>query len=142
MDLPASAYIGTIDEGKMYFFKADCPIGVKDHIHICIKRGETVLLFATGSSQVEKAIARAKALGFDLNSYPVFLADSINQLRKPQTYINCNQPIEVTHNNFAKLLKEDKVYELPGIFDAESLTRIIEGVKCSKLVENRIKEML
>ncbi len=142
MEIPSSLYGKTVTEGKMYFFKSDCPIGVKDHIHVCIKRGDKVFLFATGSSQVEKAIRRASILGYDLNTYPVFTANEINQLKKPQTYIDCNRPIETTHEEFSELLRKDKVYELSGIFDSKSLSLILEGVKCSPLVEERIKHLL
>ncbi len=142
MELPSSLYGATVTEGKLYFFKSDCPIGVKDHIHVCIKRGDKVFLFATGSSQVEKAIRRASVLGYDLNTYPVFTANETNQFKKPQTYIDCNRPIETTQEEFSELLRKDKVYELPGVFDEASLSLILAGVKCSPLVEERIKQML
>lgn len=142
MDLPSSLYASTVAEGKMYFFKSDCPIGIKDHIHICIKRGDTIFLFATGSSQIEKAIRRAKVLGYDLNTYPVFPATPTNQLKKPQTYIDCNHPIESTHEEFANLIKSGKIYELTGIFDEDSLQLIRNGVKLSSIVEERIKQMI
>ena len=142
MDLPSSLYASTVAEGKMYFFKSDCPIGIKDHIHICIKRGNTIFLFATGSSQIEKAIRRAKVVGYDLNTYPVFPATSTNRLKKPQTYIDCNHPIESTHEEFANLIKSGKIYELTGIFDEDSLQLIRNGVKLSSIVEERIKQMI
>lgn len=142
MELPSSLYGATVAEGKMYFFKSDCPIGIKDHIHLCIKKGDKFFIFATGSSQVEKAIRRANLLGYDLNTYPVFTANDKNKFKKPQTYIDCNRPIETTLEEFGELIKNDKVYELPGVFDSASLSLVIEGVKCSKLVEERIKRML
>lgn len=142
MEIPVSAYASTVTEGKMYFFKSDCPVGVSDHIHVCIKRGDTIFLFATGSSQVEKAIQRARVLNFDLNTYPVFTSNGTNMLNKDQTFIDCNNPIELTHTEFSKLLKNNKVYELPGHFDANSLAIIIKGVKRSTVVEQRIKDML
>lgn len=142
MEIPVSAYASTVTEGKMYFFKSDCPVGVSDHIHVCIKRGDTIFLFATGSSQVEKAIQRARVLNFDLNTYPVFTSNGTNMLNKDQTFIDCNNPIELTHTEFSKLLKNNKVYEMSGHFDANSLAIIIKGVKCSTVVEQRIKDML
>ena len=142
MEIPASAYGATVTEGKMYFFKSDCPVGVSDHIHVCIKRVDTVFLFATGSSQVEKAIRRAEVLNYDINTYPVFHSNDINKLTKDQTYIDCNSPIEISHGEFSNLLKDDKIYELTGYFDANSLAIIINGVKRSSVVEQRIKNLL
>lgn len=142
MEIPASAYGATVTEGKMYFFKSDCTVGVKDHIHICIKRGDTVFLFATGSSQVEKAKKRAEVLHYDINTYPVFHSNDTNKLNKDQTYIDCNRPIEISFADFSDLLNDDKIYELPGHFDSNSLAIIINGVKRSTVVEQRIKDML
>lgn len=142
MDIPVSAYGSTVAEGKMYFFKSDCPVGVHDHIHVCIKRGDTVFFFATGSSQVEKAMLRASKLGYALNTYPVFKSNDTNKLNKDQTYIDCNNPIEISQEDFSNLLKDDKVYEMSGLFDANSLAIIINGVKCSTVVEQRIKNLL
>ena len=141
MDLPFSLYASTVDEGKMYFFKSDCPIGIKDHIHICIKRGDRIFLFATGSSQIEKAVRRAQVLGYDLNTYPVFPATPTNQFKKPQTYVDCNLPIETTHEEFVRLIRSGKIYELSGIFDEASLQLIRNGIKLSSIVEERIKQM-
>lgn len=142
MDLPSALFGATVSEGKMYFFKTDCPIGIKDHIHVCIKRKERIFLFAACSSQVEKAIRRAQILGYDLNTYPVFTANDINQLKKGQTYIDCNNPIETTVEGFSELLKSGKVYELNGSFDAASLSLITRGIKISTQVEERIKKLL
>lgn len=142
MDLPSSLYGATVAEGKIYFFKSDCPIGIKDHLHVCFKRGDRIFLFATGSSQVEKAIRRAHLLKYDLNTYPVFPATATNRLSKAQTYIDCNRPIETSHEEFIELLKEGKIHEMPGVFDKASLSLIINGVKSSSLVEERIKLLL
>lgn len=142
MDIPSALYGATVAEGKMYFFKSDCPIGIKDHIHICIKRKDRIFLFAAGSSQVEKAVRRAQLLGYDLNTYPVFPATEKNQLRKPQTYIDCNRPIETSPEEFSELLRTEKVYEMSGEFDEASLSLILKGVKISNLVEERIKRLL
>lgn len=141
MDLPTSLFGSVTDEGNMFFFTTDCPIGIKDHIHICIKKGESIFLFATCSSQVEKAKERAIAMGLDLRTYPIFESNDTNKLNKEKSYINCNSPIEVSHTYFSELVNDRKVYQLPGNFDNESLAVIAEGVKCSKLVENRIKQM-
>lgn len=142
MDIPVSAFGATVEEGRMYFFKSDCPIGVKDHIHICIKRGDKIFLFVAGSSKVEKAIKRAQILGYDINTYPIFKATDLNKLDKPMTYVDCNRPIEISHEVFCDLLKENKIYELNGEFDSESLDIIIKGVNLSNLVETRIKDLL
>lgn len=142
MEIPSSAYGETVREGKMYFFKSDCPIGIKDHIHVCIKRGDTVFLFATGSSKVEKALRRAAVLGYDPATYPIFERNDSNKLTKELTYVDCNSPVEISHREFCNLLQTGKVYEMSGVFEPDSLALIVAGVRCSTVVETRIKLML
>ena len=36
MDLPASLLGAVVEEGDIYFFTSDCPVGIADHMHICI----------------------------------------------------------------------------------------------------------
>lgn len=139
--MPVSAYGATVDEGKMYFFKIGCPIGIEDHIHVCIHRGENVFLFAVCSSQVERAKRRANVLGYDLRTYPIFAKNDVNLLNKDETYIDCNKPIETTCEEFSKLIQNGDVYELNGFFDANSMQLIYEGIKVSNLVEDRIKDL-
>ncbi len=141
MDIPVSLFGTVTDEGSMFFFKSGCPIGIEEHMHVCIKKGESIFLFATCSSQIQKAKDRAKKMGLDLKSYPVFKSNDTNKFDKEETYIDCNSPIEISFEDFNELVKDQKIYELPGKFDAESLALIAEGVKCSKLVTNRIKKM-
>lgn len=141
MEIPVSAYSATVAEGKMYFFKMGCPIGIGDHIHVCIYRGDKVFLFATGSSQVEKAKKRASFLKYDLCTYPVFSKNDTNLFEKDETYIDCNNPIETTPEKFAELIQKGWVYELKGHFDSESLQLIAKGVKASELVKDRIKHL-
>lgn len=38
MDLPGSILGMSVGEGELYFFTVDCPIGVREHIHVCITR--------------------------------------------------------------------------------------------------------
>ena len=45
MELPGSLLGAVVGEGEKYFFTVDCPIGVQEHIHICIKRYNKILLF-------------------------------------------------------------------------------------------------
>ena len=45
-----------VGEGEKYFFTVDCPIGVQEHIHICIKRYNKILLFSTCSCLAEDEV--------------------------------------------------------------------------------------
>ena len=45
MELPEILLSQSITEGALYFFYANCPIGIKEHIHVCIKRNNKLLFF-------------------------------------------------------------------------------------------------
>ena len=55
MDIPVELMGMVVGEGEKYFFTVDCPIGIQEHIHICIKRKNRILLFSTCSSQTDTA---------------------------------------------------------------------------------------
>lgn len=66
MDIPSELMGAVVDEGEEYFFTTDCPIGIQEHIHICIKKKNKILLFSTCSSQTDTAFRLAKLKGYDL----------------------------------------------------------------------------
>ena len=141
MDLPARLIGAVVGEGEMYFFTVDCPIGIQDHIHICIKRHNRILLFSTCSSQTDTALRLAQLKGFDMNTFPMFTRNKVNKFQKDITYIDCNNVIEVEEAEFGKLIKEGKVHRLEGKIDALGLELIAKGVKQSTIVERRLKDL-
>ena len=56
MDLPIQAYGSTVTVGKLYFFKTGCPIGVENHIHVCIFKDNRIFLFATANEEKAKEV--------------------------------------------------------------------------------------
>lgn len=57
------------------------------------------------------------------------------------TYVNCNNVIEVSEAEFGKLIMEGKVHRLDGQMDEQSMWLIANGVKLSKDVPGRIKDL-
>lgn len=141
MDLPGSLMGAVVGEGEKYFFTVDCPIGVQEHIHICIKRNNRILLFSTCSSQTDTAFRLARLRGQDLNTFPMFTRNNVNKFQREITYVNCNNVIEVSEAEFGQLIKEGKVHRLDGILDPLSMELIANGVRLSSDVERRIKEL-
>ena len=140
MDIPGSFVGSAVGEGEMYFFTVDCPIGVQDHIHICIKRNNRILLFSTCSSRIETAFRLARLRGLDINTFPVFTRNAVNKFQKEETYVDCNNVIEIGEAEFGQLIKDGKIHRLDGTIDAFGLELIARGVKLSPDVERRIKE--
>lgn len=141
MDLPGSLMGTVVAEGEKYFFTVDCPIGVQEHIHICIKRKNKILLFSTCSSQTDTAFRLAKLKGLDLNTFPILTRNDVNQFQRDLTYVNCNNVIEISDLEFGKLIKEGKVHRLSGHIDELGMSLIANGVKLSPEVERRIKDL-
>lgn len=141
MELPESLMGAAVGEGEKYFFTVDCPIGVQEHIHICIKRNNKILLFSTCSPQTDTAFRLAMLKGLDMNTFPVFTRNDVNKFQKDMTYVNCNNVIEVSESEFGKLIKEGKVHRLSGHIDELGLLLIANGVKLSPEVERHIKDL-
>lgn len=141
MELPGSLVGTVVGEGEKYFFTVDCPIGIQDHVHICIKRHNRILLFSTCSSQTDTAFRLAQLRGLDLNTFPVFTKNDVNKFQRDMTYINCNNVIEVSEAEFGQLIKDGKVHRLDGYLDEQSMWLIANGVKLSKDVPGRIKDL-
>lgn len=127
-------------KARNIFFTVDCPIGVQEHIHICIRRNNKILLFSTCSSQTDTAFRLAKLKGLDINTFPVFVSNDVNKFSKV-TYVNCNNVIEVSETVFGRLIKEGKVHRLSGQIDEQGMSLIANGVKLSPEVERRIKDL-
>ena len=130
-----------VGEGEKYFFTVDCPIGVQEHIHICIKRHNKILLFSTCSSQTDTAFRLARLRGLDLNTFPVLTRNEVNKFQKDMTYVDCNHVIEVGEVEFKQLIRDGKVHRLSGRIDELGLSLIANGVKLSTDVERRIKDL-
>jgi hypothetical protein len=141
MELPDSLLGTVVGEGEEYFFTSDCPIGVQEHIHICIKRNDRLLFFSTCSSQTDTAFRLAKLKQLDMNTFPIITRNDVNKFQKDMTYVNCNTIIEVSVSEFGRLIKEGKVYRLSGRIDELGLSLIANGVKLSPEVERRIKDL-
>lgn len=141
MNLPDNLLGAVAAEGDIYFFTADCPVGIADHMHICIKHADKVILLSTCSSQIDTAMRIAKLQGYDMNTFPVFTQTEENQFRKPQTYVNCNKVIELTEREFGNLVNSNKVYKLKGNIGKLGLALISNGIKLSPDIEGRIKRM-
>ena len=141
MELPISLLSSAADEGDIFFFTSDCPVGIADHLHICIKHADQIVLMSTCSSQIDTAFRMAKLQGYDMNTFPVFTQNKDNQFRKPQTYVNCNKVIELSDDEFGNLLKRGKIHKLDGHIDKNGLDIIAKGIILSPDIERRIKRL-
>lgn len=141
MELPVSLLGSVAGEGDIYFFTSDCPVGIADHMHICIKHADKVILLSTCSSQIDTAMRIAMLQGYDMNTFPVFTQTAENKFRKPQTYVNCNKVVELTDEEFGNLVKSGKIHKLNGNIGELGLSLVAKGIKLSPDIEGRIKRL-
>lgn len=72
MKLPSSLISSTIEENKIYYFTARSPIGIRDHMHICIRKHDKLLLFSTCTSQMDTVYKLAMLQKQDMSTFPCF----------------------------------------------------------------------
>ena len=131
-----------VDEGNIYFMEQNSSFGIPGHMHICIKRNNRILFFSTCSSKIATAQNLAKINGWDINTFPIFVADATtNQFKEYQTYVNCNQYYEITVTEFVNLQNKGEIRLLPGKFSEKELQLVANGIKLSTQIPRDIKEL-
>lgn len=83
----------------------------------------------------------AEVRGYPIDTYPIFPSNKTNKFRDSQTYVNCNDIIEIGAAEFYRMISEGKVSRLSGKMSEEELAIVANGVRKSPLVEGRIKEL-
>lgn len=141
MDLPAEVIALAFQEGDIFFFEKNCPIGIPDHMHVCIRKQNTILLLSTCSSQIDTSIKIAQRRGYPEATYPVFKADNTNKFEKSETYINCNEVVEVEADVFQNYISAGKIHLLKGKMDKPALDKIAEGIRQSTVIEGKYKDL-
>ncbi|MCQ2256709.1 MAG: hypothetical protein MJZ41_01800 [Bacteroidaceae bacterium] len=141
MELPANLFGSVAEEGDIYFFTSDCPVGIADHMHVCVKHANKIILLSTCSSKIDTAMRIAMLQGYDMNTFPVFTQTEENKFRKPQTYVNCNKVVELTEEEFGNLVKTCKIHKLSGNIGKIGLSLIAKGINLSPDIEGRIKRL-
>lgn len=141
MELPQELLSILNFENNIYFFKENCPIGIPNHMHICIKQKDRILLFSTCTSQIDTVYRLAMRRGTDPNTFPCFKKNESNQFDRDLTFVNCNNITECSLEDFNKLVSEKKIICLDGVITDYEMQLIVNGVKLSKTVPMKIKEM-
>lgn len=141
MEVPAIVISSFIQEGELYFFTEESPIGVKGHIHVCIKVANQILFFSTCTSQTNTVSNYVKFLNVDPNTFPCIKQDNTNKFTRELTYINCNNVTKLTKQEFSKLVADGIIKHMDGVISAENLQAIAKGVLLSTRVPDNIKKL-
>ncbi len=141
MELPGALLEKSVEEGKVYFFRSNCPIGVRGHLHICIKIHNRVFLFSSCTSQMATISRYVRLTGIDPDTYPCFPKNDINKFDEDYTFVNCNDVIECSFDEFTKYLEAQYIVPLDGIIDENGMSAIAKGIKLSKTVPKEIQNL-
>lgn len=141
MKLPSSLISSTIEENKIYYFTARSPIGIRDHMHICIRKHDKLLLFSTCTSQMDTVYKLAMLQKQDMSTFPCFEKDSTNLFESDYTFVNCNNIISCSQEDFIRYLQDKVIIPFDGVMNDEAMQMIANGVKKSKTVVQEIKDL-
>lgn len=140
MELPKELFDQVSHEGNIYYFTSQCPFGIPEHMHICIRHHDRMLLFSTCTSQID-TIYRFAFRGNDPNTYPCFKKNNINKFDRPLTFVNCNQVIECSVSDFQGYIEAGFVRPLDGVLTDSEMADIARGVQLSPWVSRDIKKL-
>lgn len=141
MDLPGALLAQSVVEGKIYFFRDTCPIGIKGHMHVCIKIHDKVYIFSSCTTQMATVRRRTELMGVSLETYPCFKKDRVNKFDAELTFVNCNEVYECTTEEFSQYLADHSVIPFDGVIDAAGMAYIAKGIKLSKTVAKEIQDL-
>lgn len=143
MELPSILLGAVATEGEIFFFEKGCPVGIENHPHILVRHNGNYLFLNTCSSSLDTAIRLAKIRHWDDRTYPIIAKSAINKLMR-DTYVNCNEFVELTEEEFGNLTQQGLIHrEVGGGTIPESdMIRIREGIDLSVNISDEDKDRI
>lgn len=143
MEIPASLLGAVATEGEIFFFEKGCPVGIENHPHILVRHNGNYLFLNTCSSSLDTAIRLARIRRWDNRTYPVIFKSAVNKLMR-DTYVNCNEFVELTEDEFGNLTRQGLIHREVGggtITEADMI-RIREGIDLSVNISDEDKDCI
>lgn len=143
MEIPASLLGAVATEGEIFFFEKGCPVGIENHPHVLVRHNGNYLFLNTCSSSLDTAIRLARIRRWDNRTYPVIFKSAVNKLMR-DTYVNCNEFVELTEDEFGNLTRQGLIHREVGggtITEADMI-RIREGIDLSVNISDEDKDCI
>ena len=143
MEIPASLLGAVATEGEIFFFEKGCPVGIENHPHVLVRHNGNYLFLNTCSSSLDTAIRLARIRRWDNRTYPVISKSAVNKLMR-DTYVNCNEFVELTEDEFGNLTRRGLIHREVGggtITEADMI-RIREGIDLSVNISDEDKDRI
>lgn len=113
MEIPAPLLGAVATEGEIFFFEKGCPVGIENHPHILVRHNGNYLFLNTCSSSLDTAIRLARIRRWDNRTYPVIAKSAVNKLMR-DSYVNCNEFVELTEEEFGNLTRQGLIHREGG----------------------------
>ena len=143
MEIPASLLGAVATEGEIFFFEKGCPVGIENHPHILVRHNGNYLFLNTCSSSLDTAIRLARIRRWDNRTYPVIFKSAVNKLMR-DTYVNCNEFVELTEDEFGNLTRRGLILREVGggTIPEADMIRIREGIDLSINISDEDKDRI
>jgi hypothetical protein len=142
MEIPDELLFETCyQQGSVFYFSEEELSTTEPHFFIVINlspRSQQIFILAVSSSKVSKSFKRRSDVSSETlvlvspDEYQGFTRESI---------IDCNRVFQKSVNEIREKHRKGRLKSKPP-FPEKLLKRIVDGVKKSKLIENKIKELL
>lgn len=143
MEIPASLLGAVATEGEIFFFEKGCPVGIENHPHVLVRHNGNYLFLNTCSSSLDTAIRLARIRRWDNRTYPVISKSAVNKLMR-DTYVNCNEFVELTEDEFGNLTRRGLILREVGggTIPEADMIRIREGIDLSVNISDEDKDRI
>lgn len=94
------------------------------------------------SSRIDTARNIAASRGWSMDTFPVYPQnEATNKFEKDFTYVNCNDCIDFTVQEFIEMMEKGEVELLDGFFTNADMQLIAKGVLASTQVPRNVKKL-
>jgi len=127
-------------EKDIFFFTQDSTIGIPNHLHILINKKDE-MLFVCCTSQEDTMNRLIKYRKLPESSIVWIKKDKENGLKKDDSFVNCNNIFSCAKDQFADLIKQNKIRKTLGNISESHFEQIKIGLNDSPLVSDEIKDL-
>jgi hypothetical protein len=142
MESPEDIFINSISERKIYYFSTTKIRSSEPHYFICIKRTDNDILIMSCCTTKFDTIANFITSRNLPNVTLVYIPAKNQKSPFPKdTYINCNEPLTFTIEEFKNLFNS-KAIKFSGELSESFYEQILTGIHASTMIDAETKEVI
>ncbi len=135
-------FITNIQPGNIYYFSSEQLNGnTEPHYFITLKNTEDELIFfSCCTTQMDRRLRFIQKTGSPMSTLVGIEPSNENGLRR-ESYVDCNNVIQHTHDDISKLFVDGEI-EFKGELEDDYLQLIYAGINDSILLEAELQDLL